>query len=228
MKYATMLIDPMKIAAFQHVPNEPLGYFETFFAEKGIPFEYIRLFETNEVPRTDADHLVFLGGPMSVNDEQEFPWLKEEKELIRRAVKKKDRVLGICLGAQLIASAHGAPVYKYVTETGWTTVHREPVSDRVFSRFPEQFPVFQLHGETFGIPYGGIRVCSGDRVKNQALAIETALGLQFHLELTEEIVQDWSRGLRKFTRESIRRDTPRFLPESNRLCRIIAEDFIGR
>ena len=78
----------MKIAIFQHTASEPAGYFETVFAEDGIPFEYFRLYETGEVPATDATHLVFMGGPMSVNDEHELPYLKEEKALIREAVRQ--------------------------------------------------------------------------------------------------------------------------------------------
>ena len=109
----------MNIAVFQHEPTEPLGYLEQVFSEHNVPFEYIRLYETGEVPRINATHLVFMGGPMSVNDEREYPYLKQEKELIRKSAKNRQKVLGICLGAQLIASAFGAPVYHYITETGW-------------------------------------------------------------------------------------------------------------
>ncbi len=84
----------MKVAIFQHEPTEPAGYLEQVFAEHNIPFEYIRLCETGAVPRTDATHLVFMGGPMSVNDEREFPYLREEKELIRRSVKKRQQCRG--------------------------------------------------------------------------------------------------------------------------------------
>ena len=139
----------VKVAAFQHSPTEPLGLFESIFAEKKIPFEYIRLYETNEVPRIDASHLVFLGGPMSVNDEEELPWLVQEKALIRRSVKERRKVLGICLGAQFIASAFGAKVYRFVPENGWRFLNGEPGT-----LFPDRFPVFQFHGETFEIPYG--------------------------------------------------------------------------
>ena len=220
-------MDP-KIAIFQHVPREPAGYLETIFRHRKIPFEYIRLYETNEVPRQpDATHLIFLGGPMSVNDEDEFPWLKEEKELIRRSVKQDQKILGICLGAQLIASAHGAKVYRYVNETGWSLLDRRQDAEGIFSRFPEQFHVFQLHGETFGIPHRGRLLASGSTVRNQAFSCRNALGLQFHLELTSEIIRDWSRDLRRYRKEKIARDTPRYLMESNRLCRLVAEDFIG-
>ena len=215
-----------KIIIFQHVPQEPAGYFETVFRHHEIPFEYIRLYDTNEVPRlSSATRLVFLGGPMSVNDENEFPWLAQEKDLIRRSVKNGQNVLGICLGAQLIASAYGAKVYRYVNETGWSKLNRAPEAQGIFSHFPEQFHVFQLHGETFEVPYGGRLLASGMNVHNQAFSIRNALGLQFHLELTEMLIRDWSKDLRKFQQEKIVRDTPRYLAESNRLCRMIAEDF---
>ncbi len=216
----------MKIAVFQHEPTEPLGYLEQVFSEHSVPFEYVRLYETGEVPRTDATHLVFMGGPMSVNDEREYPYLKQEKELIRKSAKNRQNVLGICLGAQLIASAFGAPVYRYITENGWHGISTVPGNSGIFTGFPEKFPVFQLHGETFAIPYGGKLLCTGDRVKNQGFRIRNCLGLQFHLEMTEEIIRQWSRALRKHEQEKIARDTPRYIAGSNLLCRKVAEDFI--
>jgi GMP synthase (glutamine-hydrolysing) len=218
----------MKVAIFQHVPNEPAGFFETFFLESGIPVEHVRLFETQEIPRTDATHALFLGGPMSVNDEREYPYLREEKAFIRKAVKDDRPVIGICLGAQLIASAFGAKVYPFVQETGWHELHRTPDVTGIFAAFPEQFQVFQLHGETFEIPYGGRLLCMGGQVHNQAFSYKSALGLQFHLELTDAIIRDWTRSLRHYQQEKITRETPRFISESNRLCRLIAEDFVSR
>ncbi len=219
----------MKITAFRHVPGEPLGYFETVFAERGIPFGYHDLFETNEVVPDDATHLIFLGGPMSVNDEDEYSWLKQEKDLIRRSPKRRQKVLGICLGAQLIASAYDAKVYRFIQENGWHPVRREDdARGGVFERFPALFHVFQLHTETFEIPCGGKLLASGEGVRNQAFRIKNALGLQFHLELTESMINDWSRGFSRHHQERIRRETPRFLTESNRLCGMIAEDFIGQ
>jgi GMP synthase-like glutamine amidotransferase len=163
---------------------------------------------------------------MSVNDEEELPYLRQEKELIRRSVKNRQKVLGICLGAQLIASAFGAPVYRFVRETGWHALETVPGCDGVFARFPDRFPVFQLHGDTFALPYGARLLCTGERVRNQGFRIRNCLGLQFHVEMTAEIIRDWSRGLKRSDREKIGRDTPRFLAESNRLCRMVGEEFI--
>ena len=217
-----------KIAIFQHVPNEPSGYFETVFHNRKIPFEYIRLYDTNEVPRIpNASHLVFMGGPMSINDEDKYPWLKQEKELIQQSVKARQKVLGICLGAQLIASAHGARVYPFVQETGWQPLKRITNTSGIFSAFPEQFHVFQLHRDTFEIPYGGHLLAYGKNVRNQAFAHRNALGLQFHLEMTDTIIREWLKDLRKHTQSVITRDTSRYLAESNRLCRMVADDFIS-
>ena len=218
----------MKIAVFQHTQTENLGFFEIVFTEKNIQFEYVRLFENPEIPRTTATHAMFLGGPMSVNDVQEYPYLQEEKAFIRHMIKDKKRVLGICLGAQLIASAFGAKVYPYVREIGWQQISREPAQEGIFLAFPDKFPVFQFHGETFEIPYRGKLLCTGRDVKNQAFSYGTALGLQFHVELTGAILRDWSRDLKRFEREKCARETPRYLSESNRLCRMIAENFVGQ
>ena len=218
----------MNIAVFQHEPTEPLGYLEQVFSEHHVPFEYIELYEIGEVPRINATHLVFMGGPMSVNDEREYPYLKQEKELIRKSMKHRQKVLGICLGAQLIASAFGAPVYHYITETGWHELATVPQNTGTFARFPEKFHVFQLHGDTFAIPYRGKLLCTGQQVRNQGFSVHNCLGLQFHLEMTGEIIRQWSRALRKSDRERIARDTPRYLAESNRLCRLVAENFIKK
>jgi GMP synthase-like glutamine amidotransferase len=218
----------MKIAIFQHESTEPSGYLEQVFTGRNAPFEYIRLYETGEVSRLDATHLVFMGGPMSVNDEREYPWLKQEKELIRKSGKNRQKVLGICLGAQLIASAFGAPVYKFVTEIGWHELAPVPQCRGILAQFPERFHVFQIHGDTFRIPYGGQLLCTGSSVKNQALSVGTCLGLQFHLEMTGEMIGLWSRSLKRDDREKIARETPRYLAESNRLCRLVAEDFIRK
>lgn len=216
-----------RVAAFRHEPHEPLGYIEIVLKEKNIPIQYIDLYDTNEVPRNlDATHLIFMGGPMSVNDETELPWLVQEKERIRQSGKAGQKVLGICLGAQLIASAFGRPVFRYVNETGWHLLQKQHGVPGIFAGFPEQFPVFQLHNDTFEIPLGGTLLARGDKVKNQAFACRNTLGLQFHLELTAEIITDWAKSLRSHHQEKIARDTPRYIAESNRLCRQVTEDFI--
>ena len=217
----------IRVRAFQHTPAEPLGYLEQIFSAEEIPFEYARLWDGDPVSAGDATHIVFLCGPMSVNDEIELPWLKEEKELIRRAVKKRVPVLGFCLGAQLIASAHGATVYRFVNETGWYPVHTTPGSTGVFASFPDTVHVFQMHGETFHLPVGGRLQCRGDHVPHQGFRLGSALGLQFHLEMTGHLIRDWTKGERAFLKEQIRRDTGRYLATGNLLCRQVAMEFLS-
>ena len=220
----------MKVAIFQHVAIEPAGYFETVFSDLEIPFEYVRLYETNEIPKRakTASHFLFMGGPMSVNDEEELPWLSGEKALIRDVIKGNCPVLGICLGAQLIASAFGARVYPCRQETGWSLLTRMPDAAGAFSKFPAQFFVFQLHGETFDLPAGASLLCTGDVVEHQAFAYRSALGLQFHLELTDAIIRDWVKDLDPGIQATIRKEIPRYLAGSNRLCRAIAEGFVAK
>jgi GMP synthase-like glutamine amidotransferase len=218
----------IRVRAFQHTPSEPLGYFEQIFSEEEILFEFVHLWDDDPVKVGDATHLIFLGGPMSVNDEEELPWLKDEKKLIRQAVRKQVPVLGLCLGAQLIASAHGATVYQFISETGWYPVHTTSDSTGIFASFPDIFHVFQMHGETFHLPVGGRLQCRGDRVPHQGFRLGSALGLQFHLEMTEGLIRNWTRGERKFLKEKINRDTERYLDGSNQLCRQVAMEFLYR
>jgi len=215
----------MKVAVFQHVPEEQLGLLETIFSERKIPFEYLPLYDINEVPTVDASHIVILGGPMSVNDEREYPFLQEEKAFIRTCAKTERPVLGICLGAQLIASAYGARICRFLPEQGWSEVRHRGTEP--FSNFPDRFPVFQWHEETFDIPQGGVLLCTGDRVRNQAFSMHNALGLQFHLEMTRGLVNLWTRDMDIAKRETILQETQKNLQQSSTLCRIIANHFIG-
>jgi GMP synthase-like glutamine amidotransferase len=218
--------DDILVRVFQHTPSEPLGHLGNIFSGEEIPFEYVRVWKDQPVKMGSATHFVFLGGPMSVNDEVQLPWLKEEKALIRQAVKKKYPVLGLCLGAQLIASAHGAPVYQYINETGWYQVHPAKDATGVFGTFPDPFYVFQMHGETFHIPVGGRLQCRGETVVHQGFRLGSALGLQFHLEMTDNLIKDWTKGERKFKKEKIWRDTKHFLETSNGLCLEVAREFL--
>ena len=217
----------IRVRAFQHSPSEPLGFFEQIFSEQEIPFDYVRVWDDRPVTPGDATHLVFLGGPMSVNNEEELPWLKDEKELIRHAVQQGIPVLGLCLGAQLIASAHGASVFKFINETGWYPVHPTPDATGVFASFPDPYHVFQMHGETFDLPAGGKPLCRGGQVKNQGFRLGSAVGLQFHLEMTEDLIRDWTFGESEPTKEKIRSDTDRYLKSSNDLCRVVAREFLS-
>jgi GMP synthase-like glutamine amidotransferase len=139
-----------------------------------------------------VDLLVVMGGPMSVNDEKAFAWLVPEKQFIRDAMETGKPVLGVCLGAQLIASALGARVYpNHCKEIGWFPVQGVPPAGESIFRFPPSAEVFHWHGETFDLPAGAIRLARSEGCENQAIQIgPSVIGLQFHLETTPESARD--------------------------------------
>jgi GMP synthase-like glutamine amidotransferase len=176
---------------FQHVPFEGLGSIERWLEKAGYRTSCTRFFESAELPQAEGiDLLVVMGGPMSANDEAQFPWLSAEKRFIREVVRLGKPVLGICLGAQLIASAMGARVFKNsVKEIGWFPIEGIPSdSDSTFS-FPPSIEVFHWHGETFDLPTGAMRLARSKGCENQAFQLgRSVIGLQFHLETTPSSV----------------------------------------
>jgi GMP synthase-like glutamine amidotransferase len=153
-----------------------------------ITLTYTRFFESPCLPGLDdIDFIIALGGPMSVNDEDQFPWLVEEKLFIAKAISKNKIVLGICLGCQLIASALGSRVYSgREKEIGWFPVYtKQNILDTLI--FPRSFEVFHWHGETFDLPTNAVLLASSAECRHQAFHIgRHVLGLQFHLETTPE------------------------------------------
>jgi len=174
----------MKVHVFQHVPFEGLGALEPWFQRRHAEVNVTRFFDDARLPATEPDVLVVLGGPMSVNDEERYPWLAVEKQYLRRAIEARVRVLGICLGAQLIASALGARVWPNRTpEIGWFDIEGTGASP-MFER-ARQYPVFQWHGETFALPNGATLLATSEACTHQAYTVGAlVLGLQFHLEFT--------------------------------------------
>jgi GMP synthase-like glutamine amidotransferase len=175
---------------FQHVPFESLGSIEPWLQSAGADLTYTRFFEPHRLPaREDVDLLIILGGPMSANDEAMLPWLVPEKRFIRDAVDTGTPVLGICLGAQLIASARGARVYRNrQKEIGWfPIVATNPQGRADLFRFPDELTVFHWHGETFDLPPGAVQLARSVACEQQAFQIGSrTLGLQCHLETTRE------------------------------------------
>ena len=173
--------------AVQHVPFEGLGSIEPWLVAEGYSITWTRLFAGESLPAAEGpDLLIVLGGPMSVNDETGFPWLRDEKRFVRRSIEAGVPLLGICLGAQLIASALDARVYpNRHREIGWFPVYRTPVDPGVTSVFPDRFDAFHWHGETFDLPSGAALLARNDACEHQAFAVgRSVVGLQFHLETT--------------------------------------------
>ncbi|MDD1659962.1 MAG: type 1 glutamine amidotransferase [Methanomicrobiales archaeon] len=216
----------MKVIAFQHSPYEPPGAIGEILQERGIPLDVIPLYETQSVPEVDATHLVILGGPMSVNDEKGYPFLAEEKALIRRWVGQERPLLGICLGAQLMASAFRAPVIPSEPEQGWYPIRR--IGNGGGLSLPARFHAFQLHGETFAVPPGGDPCFTGHPVRDQGFLLARGIALQFHLEATPEMVERWTGDLEPHLRSRILSDTAHYQPAAVQLCRDLLGDFLER
>ncbi len=183
----------MRAHYLQHVPFEGLGSIQPWLEKAGYEITNTRLFESEIMPDPDLiDLLIIMGGPMSVNDEKSFPWLGEEKKFIREAIHSGKAVLGICLGAQLIASSMGAAVYQNTEkEIGWFPVQRNSADDASLFRFPQSTTVFHWHGETFNLPKAAKLLAQSQGCKNQAIQIgKSVIGLQFHLETTPESAKE--------------------------------------
>ncbi|MCS6925865.1 MAG: type 1 glutamine amidotransferase [Candidatus Binatia bacterium] len=182
----------MRVHYLQHVPFEGLGYIAPWLQARGYEITGTRFFASATLPEVhDLDLLIIMGGPMSANDE-ELPWLRPEKLFIRRCIEAGKAVLGICLGAQLIASALGARVYRNPEkEIGWFPVHGVSSHGRSLFRVPPLFTAFHWHGDTFDLPPGAVRLARSEACENQAFQLgRSVIGLQFHLEMTPASTQE--------------------------------------
>jgi GMP synthase-like glutamine amidotransferase len=184
-----------KVLVLKHVASEGPGTLKEGFEKAGAEVEELNLYEEKGFPKVgDYSVLVSMGGPMNVYEDNKFPFLKKETDFLRDAIEEGKPVLGICLGAQLIARACGAKVAKAkVEEIGWSPVHitTDGRVDEMFWDFPSQLQVFQWHGDTFEVPEGGSLLFKAPLCKNQAFRYHNAYALQFHLEVNEELLSDW-------------------------------------
>ena len=175
----------MRVQVFQHVPFEGLGSIEPWLTARGAEIRWTRLHAGALPPdMEEVDFLIVLGGPMGIYDEADHPWLVAEKAALKKALDRDTPVLGICLGAQLIADALGAKVTRNEhEEIGWFPVEGAEGGEL----FPKSFTAFHWHGDTFGIPEGAKLLASSTACRNQAFAYgDKVVGLQFHLETTAE------------------------------------------
>jgi GMP synthase (glutamine-hydrolysing) len=180
----------MKMAVVQHVPFEGPAAIADWARERDVSLATFHVYGSDLLPELDAfDMLTVMGGPMSANDEAQYAWLAPEIALVREAVDANKIVVGICLGAQIIAKAMDAKVYVGPQkEIGWFPVRRT-IDHPLFSGLPAEFAAFHWHGETFELPAGAVRLAETAVTANQAFAIgDRVLGLQFHLEATEDSV----------------------------------------
>jgi len=186
----------MRMTVLQHVEFEGPAAVVDWAAGREFPFRVFHLYRDTALPSlSDFDMLTVMGGPMSANDEARLGWLGPEIALVREAIAADKTVLGICLGAQIIAKALGARVYPGSDrEIGWFPVQRTG-SHPFFDGLPDSFTPFHWHGETFDLPHEARLLAQSKITETQAFAVgQRVLGLQFHMEATEESVRALLRG----------------------------------
>ncbi|HOP62635.1 MAG TPA: type 1 glutamine amidotransferase [Spirochaetota bacterium] len=190
-----------RVHILQHVPFETPGCILNWALDMGYPVTYTHFYAEEPLPDiNEIDWLVVMGGPMSVNDEKIYPWLSGEKRFIESAISSGKVVIGICLGAQLIAEVMGSRIKTNgLKEIGWHRIFRAdemPLSG-LLNIIPDGIDVFHWHGETFDIPGGAVHGFSSDCCRNQDfLYRDRVMGLQFHMEVTPHLLHEMINNCR--------------------------------
>lgn len=194
----------MSVLILKNTPAEGPGTIEDFLLDADISYRIVELASEALPAAGEFDSLVMMGGPMSVNDDLQY--LRREEELVREFISKGKKILGICLGAQIMASALGARVYAgpqkevgwydiEITDAGVTDPAMKELAGSQAAGFQKKVKVFQWHGETFDIPAGAVRIASSALYPNQAFRYgEKAYAFQFHIEVTKEIIYAWLKN----------------------------------
>jgi len=180
----------MRLHYLQHVPFEGLGFIEEWATFREMHVSCTRLYAGEHLPSIESfDWLVVMGGPMGIYDEGEHNWLAGEKAFLQASIDSGKTVVGICLGAQLIADVLGASVYPGAhKEIGWFPIRRAPEAPEWL---PEEFVAFHWHGDTFDLPQGAVPLGSSDACENQGFIYQDrVIALQFHLESTHQSIED--------------------------------------
>jgi GMP synthase-like glutamine amidotransferase len=223
----------MSVLILKNIKTEGPGTIEDFLIQMGISYRIIDL-QSEPIPPTESfSALIMLGGPMSVNDSDIYPYIKDEEELTRNFIKENKKVLGICLGAQIMAKALGAKVCRgKEPEIGWHDIEltESGLRDCLMKKlaihpkagdFWKRFKVFHWHGETFDIPEGAERLAKSDLYQNQAFRYgSNAYAFQFHIEVTKNIVYDWLKN-EPIDQKKLRDETEKVYE----VCRGRAENF---
>jgi len=198
----------MPVLICKNIETEGPGTIEDFLHEKNITYTVLELSKTSHIPDpADFDTLLMMGGPMSVNEDDIYPYIKKEEKLVRDFIARDKRVLGVCLGAQIMAKALGSSVYKGAEkEIGWYDIEitEEGLRDNRIVRLAahpqagdiwRKFKVFHWHGETFDIPNGATRLASSALYPNQAFKYgQNAYAFQFHIEVQKTVIYEWLKN----------------------------------
>jgi len=177
-----------RIHILQHVPFETPGHIPGWAEAHSHALSFSRLYQVPHFPHQDEfDALIILGGPMGVGDSRQYPWLTGEKRFVESTAAQGKPVLGICLGAQVLAETLGGSVKRNpFKEIGWFEIRLAPGARNLSSldSFPDAFTTLHWHGDTFEIPPGSVRIGESDATSNQGFASGRMIGLQFHMEIT--------------------------------------------
>ena len=198
----------MRIHCLQHVPFEGPALISEWIEEKGFELTFTRLYQSDPFPPVaDLQWLVVMGGPMGVHDEREYPWLKEEKKYLQAAIQKGKTVIGICLGAQLIAGVLGSRVYKNkYKEIGWFPLYWTDHKNNhpAFKSLADETLALHWHGETFDLPLGAKHIAYSEACPQQGFVYgDNVIALQCHLEMTP----DSARAIATHCAEELTPDT---------------------
>ncbi len=191
------------ILFIKHIDIEGPGTIETYLDNQCYDLETVDLGKGEALPDnfSDLEAVVCLGGPMNVYEEDKYPFLKKENEFIKEILKREIPYLGICLGSQLLAKACGAKVVKSpVKEVGWFTIDfkKETQKDLLFASLKGPFDVFHWHEDMWEIPPGGTLLATAQGCPHQAFKVgKNAYGIQFHVEVTGRIIEDWCKAYLK-------------------------------
>jgi len=223
-----------KIYVLQHHPVETLGRIADALENAALAWQYIRTFDGHQVPRDikGAGGLIVMGGPMGVYQTGKYPFLSDEMALIRSAIESRRPVLGVCLGAQILAAALGAEVGRNPAgrEIGWHPVKLAPAAreDRLMRGLPPAITPFHWHGDVFGLPTGAVSLASSDKTPCQAFRYgDNAYALQFHIEVTGEAVAAMAQAFAgELEREKISADemiaaSEKYLSDLTRLAETV-------
>ena len=186
-----------RLLVFQHVAHEILGTLDPLLKKYGFRIRYVNFGRNNyKIPDLkNYNGLVILGGPMNVDQVEDYPYLIPEVEAIKKAIDLNMPILGICLGSQLLAKALGSKVYKNkIKEIGWYKVSltKEGTKDSLLGNFGNSEQIFQWHGDTFDIPKGAVCLANSDLCKHQAFRYgDKIYGFQFHLEVDQPMIERW-------------------------------------